>query len=267
MNNLINKIILKRKLSVLSTRKIITTSIILFLFIGIINIHYIKSLGGGTILDVVFFSFCGPAITEFPNFVALQWLCIQLVMLLLFSNFIFYQTFYMGIYELPRIGNRTLWWITQVFDLVVKVFEFYLVGFLIIFLLSLTFIKNRLLSHIDVRLYSNIDYKTVILMFFIIFVSSVSIILFQSVFSIILKNSVPSLVFIIIMHIFAINSGKINVLLVKWILENHSMIIRSSLFDFGNASFSIRWAFTYDICFLVITFLLGLAIIKKLDIY
>lgn len=266
MSNLKIKILLKPKLSVLSTRKIMITSIILFSIIGVMNIHYVKSLGGGSALEVIFFSFCGPPITEFPAFVALQWFCIQLVTLLLFSNFIFYQTFYMGIYELPRIGSRRLWWITQIIDLVIKIFGFYLVGFLIIFLESLIFIKNSVI-HTNIRLPSSIDYKTLILMFLIIFISSVCIILLQSVFSIILKDPVPSLVFIIVIHIFAINSGKINTLLVKWILGNHSMIMRSSLFDLTTGSFSLEWAFTYDICFLVITFLLGLKCIKKLDIY
>lgn len=252
--------------------RFLAACIILFIFIAIINIFRVRNIEGSNMIDVLFLSFCGPSVNNSNLAIDLQWLLIQLVLTALLGDFAFNQIFYKSNFLLVRAKSRTKIWIGQALYISIAVLIFFLIGFFVVAALSQIILINGTNNwfHVASSIYnipSNIGkYQIIAQMFILLYLTSLCAVLLQSLISMLTKNVLIPLILIMAFHIFAINSGRINVFIVRWILGNQSMIVRHTLIDENIKNFSIQWSVVYNIVLILLILIIGVHVINKMDI-
>jgi len=251
----------------ISSKRLAIISASFFTVVALVNIKFLINVGKGTVLNVLLLSFGGPILKEFPAFTALQWFLTQLIIMSLLGSFSFFELYYRGIYTLTRIGSRIKWWTMIAVSLLIKIIQFYIVGIIVVFLISITqfplYDEHLLIESMKLP----ITFNMLIILCVTIMITSFAITLLQSFLSIILKSTISPSIFILIIHIFAIYSANINFELVKWLPGNQSMIFRHSIFTSGLNSFSMIWSLTYNFFLISIILLYGYFVITRFDIF
>lgn len=103
-------------------------------------------------------------------------------------------------------------------------------------------------------------------MLLLLFLTYITLALIQNTMSIILKSPIISLLFCCILQFFTLNSGKINVNLMKWLPGNQSIVVRHTLINLDVVNFNISWSIFYNLFFIVALIIIGFLYIDKLDI-
>lgn len=233
--------------------------------------QYIKNSNyNANLLDFIFITLSGPNIKEQNIFIDSEWLLTQFVFLYLFADISFSAFFEKGPLILLRIGSRAKLWVTLIIEIILKVLLFLFIQTLTvislgIFFFPIKFTNNILATSALITLNIN-NFYLVSCMLLLLFLTYITLALIQNIISIIFKSSIISILFCSILQSFTLNSGKINVNLIKWLPGNQSIMVRHSLVNANVLNFNIGWSIFYNLFFIVILITIGFLYTDKLDI-
>ncbi|MBN3348068.1 hypothetical protein CF050_14565 [Clostridium botulinum] len=222
------------------------------------------------LLDLIFLTLSGPNIREQNIFIESEWLLVQFVFLYLLADVSFSSFFEKGPLILLRIGSRSKLWVVLIGKIILNILVFLFIQILTVVLLGIFFFPIRLSNNILatsrlLRLNINNLYA-VFCMLLLLFLTYITLALIQNTMSIILKSPIISLLFCCILQFFTLNSGKINVNLMKWLPGNQSIVVRHTLINPDVVNFNISWSVFYNLFFIVVLIIIGFLYIDKLDI-
>jgi hypothetical protein len=246
---------------------------ILFVFIACTNIFNAARIKDSNVLDVLFLSFSGSSTQNSNLALAFQWLLIQIVVISMLGDFTFNQIFYKSTFILIRSKSKSKLWISQAIYISIALFVFFFLGFLVVYILSLIAFPTTSNNwfHTTTHFYNIPTNQSAVYiiceMFVLLYLATLCSVLFQSLISLITKNVLLPLVSIILLHIFSLNSGKININSVKWFIGNQSMLIRHNYFDQNVNNFSILWSLIYTVLMIIFIVIIGTYVINKIDIF
>jgi hypothetical protein len=264
---------IKYNLSAMSYTKFFCLSTIPCSILVFLNVHFLKAIGRVNLFNLIFIIFCGPKINEKRLFISFEWIFMNLIILALFSNVTFHQIFERGSLVISRVLSKTDLWVAQIVSLLIMIIGYFIMQFLVTILIGTEVCNISTNSHINLinKIYTiNTDInkiKIIIILFVLLILSSVSIILFQSTLSLILKNPVIALVITLIVQFFTLNSGEININVMRWLPGNQGILLRHDSFSASVVGFSVAWSIVYNLIFILILSLIGFFYIKGLDIY
>ncbi|UCS14399.1 hypothetical protein [Clostridium botulinum] len=222
------------------------------------------------LLDLIFLTLSGPNIREQNIFIESEWLLVQFVFLYLLADVSFSSFFEKGPLILLRIGSRAKLWAVLIGKIILNILLFLFIQILTIVSLGIFYFPIRWTNNILatsrlIRVNINNLYA-VFCMFLLLFLTYITLALIQNTMSIILKSPIISLVFCCILQFFTLNSGKINISLMKWLPGNQSIVVRHTLINPNVVNFNISWSVFYNLFFIIALVIIGFLYIDKLDI-
>lgn len=246
-------------------------SFIISIFITKINMQYIQNINyNANLLDLIFLTLSGPNIREQNIFIDCEWLLVQFVFLYLFVDIGFSSFFEKGSLILLRLGSRSRLWRIIIIEIIFKILLFLIIQFLTIILMGLVLFpikwSNTLLATSNLIRININNFYAVFCMLILLFLTYLTLALIQNIISIIFKTPIISILFYCILQFFTLNSGKININLIKWLPGNQSIMVRHTYINSNVVNFNISWSILYNLFFIIALLIIGYIYIYKLDI-
>lgn len=175
---------------------------------------------------------------------------------------------------LPRIGNKTTWFLAYNLGLIIEIIKQYLIIFTSSLVVITVVMGKRAYnsSYMDVNNFNNLlestnQYKIIVIIVILSILMMISIISFINNILLIFKNNSTITLGTLLICIFPLFIRNKSSVLVKLNILNNGMIISHNMFSNGLTNFSISFSLIYMILFIVLNILLGIYLIKKSDLY
>lgn len=255
-------------------RALILLSMFIILYIANASEFYMyKNIG---LFDFILLALGGPFKNAFRIIDEIKWLLPQIFLSYVLTYLIDLELKERNIYLLPRISSLKIWWFSKIGSLSVITFIYFTIEFFVVIILAfLNYPVNNNFSKVIVETFVNEKNVTIVYnakiifnMFFLLWLTSFLLSIFQLLISMIFKNAMVGLICIIMLNVISIHAGFAKGSLFKWFPSNHGIFMRHNIFNISgrNDLISISWSYSYVIVLIILLIIFGFNYIKKREI-
>lgn len=252
-------------------------SIIMFLLIGISSVSYVLLYPTPlqkNVWDAILVAFSGPGLNSGSILDLLRWFIPQILFLYLFGDLSANEIEHGGLFLIPLIGSRKLWWMGQIATLLILSISFVFLGLVLISIFSVAFLpwsvvfSPFLRSELFFRLASNFHIPILLLWIGALYSSTLfAISLIQTTISIFWKKSYAAFFIAVVILLVSWLAGNGHPSIVPWLPGSQSMIFRHTFFDPSIRNFSIAWSLLYNIILCAIIITISTWFVKRHDLW
>lgn len=252
-------------------------AILVFGLVGLSSAAYVLSCPPDfekNVWDAVFVAFAGPGVWDVSFLKMLWWFLPTMMFLYLFGDIAASEFTRGGVFIIPRIGSRRLWWLGKIIALLFLVIGYTIFDILSILVSSMTMLPWS--STLSPFLRSGALWQAppgfraeILLAWIIVLIPSTlfACSLLQMALSVLLGK--PHLAFLAVSAILLLSwlGGMGQPTLARWLPGSQSMLLRHTYYDPSVPGFSLTWSLFYNAALIVAVLLVSSRYIRRLDLW
>ena len=226
------------------------------------------------IWDAVLVAFAGPGIWGNSILDMLRWFVPNVLFLYLFGNIAAGEFDRGGVFIIPLIGSRKMWWLGKIATLLILSIGYMALGLVIVVICSMVFLpwsselSPFLLSETFLQRQGDFQIEILLGWITILFTSTLfAISSLQAALSIFWKKSFVAFLAVIAVLIMSWLAGNDHPAIAPWLPGSQSMLLRHTYFDPSVPNFSLAWSLIYNVVLTSIVSAVSLWCIRRLDIW
>lgn len=254
-----------------------TLIILMFALVGFATLMNVSSISASMnkvayTSDVLFMSFYGPKMGDYAVIDLFKWFLPQAVFAGLVGDLLDKELKARYIYTIPRMGSLHVWLWSKIVSLLFFSSIYFLIGFLTVFLLSLsvTSVSSRpgdlFVMIVGNDRLSDMHVFDVFLPYFLLLcLAGFLIALLQLLVTLVTNHAIAGTIFTMFFHLISVNIQQISVPAVKWLPSNQGILARHDLLD-PLSDLTLGWSYLYLLMAILIVIGLCLTLAGKKEL-
>lgn len=225
------------------------------------------------IYDVLFLTFSGPSRHSENPLDGLTWLLPHLLLTFWLGDAASRELHARGVYLLPKIGSRALWWSSKMLTFAAAGTVYFLVGIATVWLVGEVLVRGGTGWSELMRSgqlwpmpagWSTVQFLSVAWLLFVS--TAAAVVAWQNLLAVMLRNSLYAFAIASAVWIISWMGAGAGAETLRWLPGNQSMLVRHSVFDPEVVGFSLLWSLMYNAVLFVSAWWIGRGIVQRLDI-